>query len=248
MVWWRKLSHSYLLDDPLSAVDAHVGKHIFRECVKGLLKKKCVVLVTHALEYLPVCDNVIVLEKGAVEDAGTFEQVSAKQEGVLAGLLAAQKEAKEQEGGKEEKEESPIELSPLEEEKNETSTYLVFHGKNNAEDTSTIFRGDGPKSRRGACRYSRLFTPRQSTLHTRSDSESGKKTICTGIKTGGIHSDPIRFRRALLWSEGVSLDDVSCYVEQDGKSKTALHLIGCAFRCLDRFTTPFSVTRKQSIV
>ena len=122
MVWWRKLSHSYLLDDPLSAVDAHVGKHIFRECVKGLLKKKCVVLVTHALEYLPVCDNVIVLEKGVVEDAGTFDQVSAKQEGVLAGLLAAQKEAKEQEGSKEEKEESPIELSPLEEEKNETPT------------------------------------------------------------------------------------------------------------------------------
>ena len=122
MVWWRKLSHSYLLDDPLSAVDAHVGKHIFRECVKGLLKKKCVVLVTHALEYLPVCDNVIVLEKGAVEDAGTFDQVSAKQGGVLAGLLAAQKQAKEQEGGKEEKEESPIELSPLEEEKNETPT------------------------------------------------------------------------------------------------------------------------------
>ena len=119
-MWWRKLTHSYLLDDPLSAVDAHVGKHIFRECVKGLLKKKCVVLVTHALEYLPVCDNVIVLEKGVVEDAGTFDQVSAKQEGVLAGLLAAQKEAKEQEGGKEEKEESPIELSPLEEEKDET--------------------------------------------------------------------------------------------------------------------------------
>ena len=103
-------------------MDAHVGKHIFRECVKGLLKKKCVVLVTHALEYLPVCDNVIVLEKGAVEDAGTFDQVSAKQGGVLAGLLAAQKQAKEQEGGKEEKEESPIELSPLEEEKNETPT------------------------------------------------------------------------------------------------------------------------------
>ena len=128
-MWWRKLSHSYLLDDPLSAVDAHVGKHIFRECVKGLLKKKCVVLVTHALEYLPVCDNVIVLEKGAVEDAGTFDQVSVKQEGVLAGLLAAQKEAKEQEGSKEEKEESPIELSPLEEEKNETPTAVPAEKK-----------------------------------------------------------------------------------------------------------------------
>ena len=119
-MWGRRggVTHSYLLDDPLSAVDAHVGKHIFRECVRGLLKNKCVVLVTHALEYLPVCDRVIVLEKGRVEDAGDFAAVSGKKEGVLAGLLAAQKEAKEKEGGEETpSEETPgMELSPLAEE------------------------------------------------------------------------------------------------------------------------------------
>ena len=119
-MWGRRggVTHSYLLDDPLSAVDAHVGKHIFRECVRGLLKNKCVVLVTHALEYLPVCDRVIVLEKGRVEDAGDFAAVSGKKEGVLAGLLAAQKEAKEKEGGDETpSDETPgVELSPLAEE------------------------------------------------------------------------------------------------------------------------------------
>ena len=119
-MWGRRggVTHSYLLDDPLSAVDAHVGKHIFRECVRGLLRNKCVVLVTHALEYLPVCDRVIVLEKGRVEDAGDFAAVSGKKEGVLAGLLAAQKEAKEKEGGDETpSDETPgVELSPLAEE------------------------------------------------------------------------------------------------------------------------------------
>ena len=92
-----------------------MGKHIFRECVRGLLKNKCVVLVTHALEYLPVCDHVIVLEKGCVEDAGDFAAVSSKTEGVLAGLLAAQKEAKQKEGGDETpSDETPgEELSPL---------------------------------------------------------------------------------------------------------------------------------------
>ena len=106
------LTCSYLLDDPLSAVDAHVGRHIFRHCIKGLLANKCVVLVTHALEFLPACDQVIVLEKGAIADQGTFQKVSQATSGVLAGLLQAQKEAQAQQA-QEESPISPVEVSPL---------------------------------------------------------------------------------------------------------------------------------------
>ena len=56
----------YLLDDPLSAVDAKVGKHLFENCICGFLSEKTRVLVTHQMHYLTNIDNVIVLNEGAI--------------------------------------------------------------------------------------------------------------------------------------------------------------------------------------
>ncbi|XP_056268746.1 ATP-binding cassette sub-family C member 12-like [Pseudoliparis swirei] len=60
----------FLLDDPLSAVDAHVGKHIFEECIKKELQGKSVILITHQLQYLEFCDDVMLLDDGEVQEAG----------------------------------------------------------------------------------------------------------------------------------------------------------------------------------
>ncbi|XP_067949296.1 multidrug resistance-associated protein 1-like [Watersipora subatra] len=67
----------YLLDDPLSAVDAHVGKHIFENVVgpNGLLKGKTRVLVTHGLHWLPEVDNVAVLSSGRVAETGSYKSL-----------------------------------------------------------------------------------------------------------------------------------------------------------------------------
>lgn len=65
----------YLLDDPLSAVDAHVGKQIFQNCVKGYLKEKTVVLVTHQVQYLGDVDRVVVLSGGVVSEQGRYEEL-----------------------------------------------------------------------------------------------------------------------------------------------------------------------------
>ena len=54
----------YLLDDPLSAVDAKVGQHIFNQYIQTLLKNKTVVLVTHGLQYLKQCDHIVFLKTG----------------------------------------------------------------------------------------------------------------------------------------------------------------------------------------
>jgi ATP-binding cassette subfamily C (CFTR/MRP) protein 4 len=51
----------YLLDDPLSAVDAHVGRHLFDDCIKNFLRTKCVLLVTHQLQYLTQANKIIIL-------------------------------------------------------------------------------------------------------------------------------------------------------------------------------------------
>lgn len=56
----------YLLDDPLSAVDSKVGKKIFKKCIKQLSQTKTVILVTHQIGYLHDCDQVIIVEDGAI--------------------------------------------------------------------------------------------------------------------------------------------------------------------------------------
>jgi len=52
----------YLMDDPLSAVDTHVGRHLFDKAVKGFLRDKIRVLVTHQLQYLKEVDQILVLK------------------------------------------------------------------------------------------------------------------------------------------------------------------------------------------
>uniref|UniRef100_A0A8C5FNE8 Multidrug resistance-associated protein 4-like n=1 Tax=Gadus morhua TaxID=8049 RepID=A0A8C5FNE8_GADMO len=53
----------YLLDDPLSAVDSEVGRHLFEECICGVLKKKPRILVTHQLQYLKAAHHILVLKE-----------------------------------------------------------------------------------------------------------------------------------------------------------------------------------------
>ncbi|KAG1678446.1 Canalicular multispecific organic anion transporter 2 [Nymphon striatum] len=67
----------YLLDDPLSAVDSHVGKYLFDNVIgnNGILHNKTRLLVTHGLKYLPNCDFVVVMKDGQISESGTYEDL-----------------------------------------------------------------------------------------------------------------------------------------------------------------------------
>ena len=68
----------YLLDDPLSAVDAHVARHLFSHCIKGLLAEKTVILVTHQIQFARQCDSVYWMVDGTLTARGAFEENDAK--------------------------------------------------------------------------------------------------------------------------------------------------------------------------
>ncbi|XP_045455226.1 ATP-binding cassette sub-family C member 4-like [Melitaea cinxia] len=66
----------YLLDDPLSAVDAHVGRQLFDECISSYLRHTTRVLVTHQLHYLKAADYIVIMNNGSIETKGTYDELS----------------------------------------------------------------------------------------------------------------------------------------------------------------------------
>lgn len=91
----------YLLDDPIAAVDAHVGKHLFQQCIVNELllnrsgsnatnKKSSVILVTNAIQYLsdPNVDKIIVLDNGYVAEVGSYKELSEDPDSLFSAFLS----------------------------------------------------------------------------------------------------------------------------------------------------------------
>ncbi|XP_052291507.1 ABC transporter C family member 2-like isoform X2 [Citrus sinensis] len=69
-------SDVFIFDDPLSALDAHVGRQVFDRCIRGELSGKTRVLVTNQLHFLSQVDRIILVHEGMVKEEGTFEDLS----------------------------------------------------------------------------------------------------------------------------------------------------------------------------
>ena len=97
-------SDIYLLDDPLSALDSHVSKHVFENVLSstsGLLKNRTRVLATNSLFVLPHVDQIVVLEAGKVVERGTYKELMANEQGHLVEFMRqySASQTKEEEKG-----------------------------------------------------------------------------------------------------------------------------------------------------
>ncbi|KAH9462849.1 hypothetical protein Pst134EA_014940 [Puccinia striiformis f. sp. tritici] len=71
----------YLLDDPLSSVDAHVARHLFDRVIgpAGLLRSKARILCTNAIPFCQQADELVMVREGKIVERGTFQSVLANQ-------------------------------------------------------------------------------------------------------------------------------------------------------------------------
>ncbi|GAM88788.1 hypothetical protein ANO11243_068220 [Dothideomycetidae sp. 11243] len=93
-----------LMDDPLSAVDAHVGRHIMDKAICGLLKDKCRVLATHQLHVLHRCDRIVWMKEGSVYKVDTFPNLMAHDKDFQHLMITTSSEQnKEEEAGADDK-------------------------------------------------------------------------------------------------------------------------------------------------
>jgi ABC-type proline/glycine betaine transport system ATPase subunit len=64
-----------LMDDPISALDANVKKKIFKNVFMRKFAKKTRILVTHAIDFLHLVDQIILIKDGKIVFCGTFHEV-----------------------------------------------------------------------------------------------------------------------------------------------------------------------------
>ncbi|XP_063439571.1 multidrug resistance-associated protein 1-like isoform X1 [Mytilus trossulus] len=132
----------YMLDDPLSAVDSHVGKHIFKNVVgrEGLLQNKTRVLVTHGIHWLPMVDTVVVMSDGVISEMGSYEELMSH-EGPFAQFLKAYLTQKAETEDDEEEEEEDPEIQQM-------KSKILERLESVTSDTGTATSGDESKVRK----------------------------------------------------------------------------------------------------
>lgn len=64
-----------IMDDPISALDAHVRKSVFDQVITGLMKQKTRILTTHAVDFVKMADHVVIMKDGKIAAQGSYEHL-----------------------------------------------------------------------------------------------------------------------------------------------------------------------------
>ncbi len=128
-----------IFDDPLSALDAHVGKKIFQNVLKENLMGKTRILVTHALHFLGMVDYLYVLDEGVIKEHGTFEELMQDNH-QFAKLVTEFGASQENKDGKEEGEEEAEDKSKAVEEAGAGQTMMQAEERNTGAVTWDVYK------------------------------------------------------------------------------------------------------------
>uniref|UniRef100_A0A8C0P713 Multidrug resistance-associated protein 1 n=1 Tax=Canis lupus familiaris TaxID=9615 RepID=A0A8C0P713_CANLF len=197
-------SDIYVLDDPLSAVDAHVGRHIFNKVLgpNGLLKGKTRLLVTHSIHFLPQVDEIVVLGNGTILEKGSYNTLLAKK-GLFAKILKTFTKQTGPEGeatvNEDSEEDDDCGLMPSVEEIPEEVASLTMKRENSLH--RTLSRSSRSRSRHQKSLRNSLKTRNVNTLKEEEEPVKGQKLIKKEfIQTGKVKfSIYLKYLRAIGW-------------------------------------------------
>lgn len=102
-----------ILDDPFSAVDAHVAAHMFEHVAVGMRDAgRTVLMITNQLQFVPETDYVVVLRSGRIAEQGTCKNLLKMKDGYLKKMLSQQVVHKNTTTNENEKEEDVVRPEP----------------------------------------------------------------------------------------------------------------------------------------
>lgn len=195
----------YILDDPLSAVDAHVGKHIFNNVVgpNGLLAGKTRIFVTHGIHFLPQVDEIVVLGKGTILEKGSYRDLLDKK-GVFAKnwktfMKHSGPEGEATVNNDSEAEDDDDGLIPTVEEIPEDAASLAMRRENSLR--RTLSRSSRSSSRRGKSLKNSLKIKNVNVLKEKEKEVEGQKLIKKEfVETGKVKfSIYLKYLQAVGW-------------------------------------------------
>ncbi|KAH7036509.1 hypothetical protein BKA57DRAFT_474957 [Linnemannia elongata] len=137
----------YILDDPLSAVDAHVDHHIFKHALTTILADKTRILVTNGVNHLKEVDQIVVIKQGRITQDGAYEDLIQNVDGDLYRLIQESKLVASKEDDAPSSSSSGSEASESESEDEDEASIVAAISEKESLPTSTTDRPAGPVKR-----------------------------------------------------------------------------------------------------